>query len=91
MHPPHGQPNYRTSPFTRLRIVNSLVATCFLLGISPATYLGDVFQRIDTHPADRVHELTPRLWKDLFADNPMTGSIDMTVVRAHPDATRGPP
>ena len=72
-------------------IVNSLVATCFLLGISPATYLGDVFQRIDTHPADRVHELTPRLWKDLFADNPMTGSIDMTVVRAHPDATRGPP
>ena len=72
-------------------IINSLTATCQLHGISPTTYLIDVLQRIDTHPAERVHELTPRLWKDLFADTPMAGSIDMTVVRAHPDASRGPP
>ncbi len=72
-------------------IINSLVATCFMLGISPRVYLTDVLQRIDTHPADRIHELTPRLWKELFADTPMTGSIDLTVVRAHPDASRGPP
>ena len=71
-------------------IINSLVATCFMLGISPRVYLTDVLQRIDTHPADRIHELTPRLWKELFADTPMTGSIDLTVVRAHPDASRGP-
>ena len=72
-------------------IINSLVATCFMLGISPCVYLTDVLQRIDTHPADRVHELTPRLWKELFAHQPMTGSIDMTVVRAHPETSRGPP
>lgn len=71
-------------------IINSLTATCQLLEISPLVYLVDVLQRIDTHPADRIHELTPRLWKEFFADTPMTGSIDMTVVRAHPDATRGP-
>ncbi len=70
-------------------IVNSLTATCQLHEISPLVYLTDVLQRIDTHPADRIHELTPRLWKELFADAPMTG-IDMTVVRAHPDATWGP-
>ena len=70
-------------------IINSLTATCQLLEISPLVYLVDVLQRIDTHPADRIHELTPRLWKELFADTPMTG-IDMTVVRAHLDATRGP-
>ena len=72
-------------------IINSLTATCQLHGISPTTYLIDVLQRIDTHPVERVHELTPRLWKELFADKPMAGSIDMTVVRAHPDASRGPP
>ena len=71
-------------------IVNSLVATCQLLEISPLVYLTDVLQRIDTHPADRIHELTPRLWKELFADAPMTGSIALSGVRAHPDATRGP-
>ena len=65
-------------------IINSLTATCQLHGISPATYLTDVLQRIDTHPADRVHELTPRLWKELFAHQPMTGGIDTA-------AGRGPP
>ena len=54
-------------------------------------YLTDVLQCIDTHSADRIHELTLRLWKNHFADTPITGSIDKTVVRARPDASRGPP
>jgi transposase len=31
----------------------------------------DVLQRVSQHPASRVAELTPRLWKTLFADNPL--------------------
>ena len=72
-------------------IVNSLIATCQLHGISPLVYLVDILQRIDTHPADRIHELTPRLWKELFADAPMTGGIVLSGVWTHPDTARGPP
>jgi hypothetical protein len=34
-------------------------------------YLVDVLQRVAIHPTARVHELTPRLWKSLFAASPM--------------------
>jgi transposase len=57
-------------------IVQSLIGTCRLHGISPYTYLVDVLQRIDSHPATRVHELTPRLWKDRFAANPLPSDLD---------------
>ena len=36
----------------------------------PYTYLIDVLQRISMHPANRAIELTPRMWKSLFADDP---------------------
>ena len=36
------------------------------------TYLIDVLQRISMHPANRTIELTPRRWKSLFADNPLS-------------------
>ncbi|MBL8297707.1 MAG: transposase [Rhodanobacteraceae bacterium] len=49
-------------------IVQSLIVTCRLHGIDPYTYLVDVLQRVGQHPASRVHELTPRLWKQHFAD-----------------------
>jgi transposase len=52
-------------------IIQSLIVTCRLHGIDPYTYLIDVLQRISQHPASRVAELTPRLWKTLFADNPL--------------------
>ena len=52
-------------------IIQSLIVTCRLHGIDPYTYLIDVLQRVSQHPASRVAELTPRLWKTLFADNPM--------------------
>jgi transposase len=52
-------------------VIQSLIVTCRLHGIDPYTYLIDVLQRVGQHPASRVHELTPRLWKTLFADNPL--------------------
>ncbi len=42
-------------------VIQSLIATCKLQGVNPYTYLVDVLQRIDTHPARQVHLLTPRL------------------------------
>jgi hypothetical protein len=52
-------------------IIQSLIVTCRLHGIDPYTYLIDVLQRVGQHPASRVAELTPRLWKTLFADKPL--------------------
>ncbi len=56
-------------------IIQSLIVTCRLHGIDPYTYLVDVLQRISEHPASRVTELTPRLWKQLFAANPLRSDI----------------
>lgn len=52
-------------------ILNSLIVTCRLHQVDPYDYLVDVLQRVGTHPAAKVHELTPRLWKQLFASNPL--------------------
>jgi len=38
--------------------------------------LMDVLQRVGQHPAARVAELTPRLWKQHFADNPLRSDLD---------------
>ncbi|MEO8035127.1 MAG: IS66 family transposase [Acidobacteriota bacterium] len=56
-------------------IVQSLLRTCRLHGVDPYTYLVDVLQRIATHPASQVHLLTPRLWKEHFAANPMRSDV----------------
>jgi transposase len=56
-------------------IVQSLLTTCRLHGINPYVYLVDVLQRISEHPASAVEELTPRLWKTLFAHQPMTSDV----------------
>lgn len=56
-------------------IVQSLLSTCKLQGINPYDYLIDVLQRIDQHPASRVHELTPRNWKTLFGDDPLRSPL----------------
>jgi transposase len=52
-------------------IMQSLIVTCRLHGIDPYDYLVDVLQRVGQHPANRVHELTPRLWKQRFASHPL--------------------
>jgi transposase len=57
-------------------IIQSLLASCRLQGVDPYVYLVDVLQRVDTHPAFEVHLLTPRLWKQHFADNPLRSDLD---------------
>jgi hypothetical protein len=47
----------------------SLVQTCKLLQINPFVYLRDVIERVSTHPARLVLELTPREWKRLRRDS----------------------
>jgi len=56
-------------------IIQSLICTCKLHDINPYTYLTDVLLRISEHPASRVEELTPRLWKEHFADNPLRSDL----------------
>ena len=60
----------------RVGQIQSLLSTCVLHGIDPYTYLVDVLQRIDTHPFSAVEQLTPRLWKQHFADNPLPSLLD---------------
>jgi transposase len=57
-------------------VIHSLLASCRLQGLDPYVYFVDVLQRIDTHPAFEVHLLTPRLWKQHFADNPLRSDLD---------------
>ena len=63
-------------------IFQSLIATCRLQGIDPYTYLVDVLQRVDDHPASDVAALTPRLWKEHFAADPRRSDIDREVNNA---------
>lgn len=60
----------------RVGQVQSLITTCVLHGVDPYTYLVDVLQRMAVHPRSRVAELTPRLWKDHFAADPMRSVVD---------------
>lgn len=57
-------------------IIQSLLVTCRLHGVNPYRYLVDVLQRISLHPASQVHELTPRLWKQHFAEKFFTSDLD---------------
>ena len=63
-------------------IIQSLISTCKLHKINPYTYLVDVLQRINEHPASKIEELTPRLWKERFAKNPMRSVIHPVVNNA---------
>ena len=56
-------------------IIQSLIASCKLSGVDPYTYLVDVLFRVGSHPARQVHELTPRYWKNLFADQPYRSDL----------------
>ncbi len=55
---------------TRTAILCSLVQTCKHLHINPFVYLRDVIERVSTHPARLVLELTPREWKRLQQNSP---------------------
>ena len=56
-------------------IIQSLIATCKLHGVDVYTYLVDVLQRVSQHPAKDVIDLTPRVWKTKFAQDPMRSDV----------------
>lgn len=56
-------------------IIQSLLVTCKLHDVNPYDYLVDVLQRIDRHPASDIESLTPRLWKEKFAANPLRSDV----------------
>ncbi|WP_369572746.1 IS66 family transposase [Acidithiobacillus sp. IBUN Pt1247-S3] len=58
-----------------LGIIQSLLSTCRLQEIDPYDYLVDVLQRVSRHPAKDVAQLTPRLWKERFADHPLRSDL----------------
>ena len=60
----------------RVGVIQGLLATCTLQGVDPYTYLVDVLQRVGRHPASRAVELTPRVWRTLFADDPLRSDLD---------------
>ena len=64
-------------------VIQSLIATCQLHGVDPTVYLVDVLQRVSEHPATRVEELTPRLWKTRFMDQPMISMVQVAEERCH--------
>ena len=57
-------------------IIYSLLSSCRLHGVDPYVYLVDVLQRVDTHLALEVHLLTPRLWEQHFAEQPLRSDLD---------------
>lgn len=56
-------------------ILQSLLTTCRLHNVDPYDYLVDVLQRIDQHPATNVEQLTPRLWKEHFGEQPLRSDL----------------
>jgi len=63
-------------------VFQSLLTTCRLQGVDPYAYLVDVLQRVESHPASDVAALTPRLWKERFAADPLRSDIDRPVKNA---------
>ncbi len=73
---------FRTATFTelgakRVGVIQTLLTTCKVQGVDAYTYLVDVLQRVGEHPAKRVIELTPRVWKTKFADQPLRSDLDL--------------
>jgi len=56
-------------------LTKSLLVTCRLQEINPYHYLVDVLQRISMHPASKVEDLTPSIWKEKFGDNFLTSDL----------------
>ena len=47
----------------RAKVFYTLVQSAKRLGLDPFAYLSDVIERIASHPASRIDELTPRGWR----------------------------
>ena len=63
----------------QIGVIQSLICTCKLHNIDPYTYLTDVLQRISVHPNRDIDQMTPRLWKEHFADDPMRSDLLLDV------------
>jgi hypothetical protein len=63
---PIGRKNWlfagRDAGAERAAVIYSLVASCKLCRIDPFAYLRDVLDRVSTHPASRIADLTPSRW-----------------------------
>ena len=46
-----------------LAVLYTLVASCEKHGVNAIAYLTDVLTRVQSHPARRIHELLPHVWK----------------------------
>lgn len=55
--------------------LQSLLSTCKLHGIDPYVYLTDVLLRLHQHPNKQLEQLTPRLWKEHFAHQPLKSDL----------------
>jgi transposase len=44
-------------------VMFTLIGSCQLQAIDPLVYLTDILDRLPFHPANRIHELTPRAWR----------------------------
>ena len=64
-------------------------ATCTLQGVDPYTYLVDVLHRVGEHPASRAVDLTPRVWKTLFAADPLRSDLERGRDRPPPSVWTG--
>jgi hypothetical protein len=63
--------------------IQSLLVTCKIHGVDPYTYLVDVLQRIQNHPMSQVALLTPRLWTEHFAAEPLVSPLEMARRQKH--------
>ena len=55
--------------------IQTLLATCRAHGVDAYTYLVDVLQRINQHPASDIEALTPRAWAERFGANPLRSDL----------------
>ncbi|NUN16560.1 MAG: transposase domain-containing protein [Myxococcales bacterium] len=50
-----------------LALLQTFVSTCQLHDVNPYLWFKDVLIRIQTHPNERIDDLLPHRWKQLFA------------------------
>ena len=73
---PGGGIGYAGTPRPTRRRYAEREVWCKIQGVDPYTYLVDVLQRISSHPDKQVAQLTPRLWKEHFPQNPLRSDMD---------------
>jgi len=53
----------------RLAMIYSLLGTCKLNDVNPYAWLKDVFDKINSWPINRIHELLPHNWEKTCANS----------------------